>query len=67
VVAPAAAEAEVAAKGVLLLGSELGRAALALTPELAGLLVRRDGRLFTAGDLRWAPAQPSPAYAEVRR
>ncbi len=67
VVAPAAAEAEVAAKGVLLLGSELGRAALALAPEYAGLLVRRDGRLLSVGGPRWTAAQPSPAYAEVHR
>lgn len=67
VVAPAAAEAEVAAKGVLLLGSELGRAALALAPEYAGLLVCRDGRLLSVGGLRWTPARPAPAYAEVRR
>jgi thiamine biosynthesis lipoprotein len=66
VVAPAAAEAEVAAKGVLLLGSELGRAALTLAPGLAGLLVRRDGRAIVVGDLRWTPAPPSRAYAEVQ-
>jgi len=65
VVAPSAAAAEVAAKGALLLGSALGRAALELAPELAGLLVRRDGRVLTAGHLRWSAAQAAQPSAEV--
>lgn len=67
VVAPTAAEAEVAAKGVLLLGSELGRVALTLAPELAGLLVRRDGRVIVAGDLRWTPTERFQQVTEVGR
>lgn len=65
-VAPTAAEAEVVAKGVLLLGSELGRAALALAPEFAGLLLRRDGGVIAVGDLDWTPAGAGDDQVEVR-
>ncbi|HEY7295687.1 MAG TPA: FAD:protein FMN transferase [Dehalococcoidia bacterium] len=61
VVAPTAAAAEVAAKGVLLLGSTLGHAALMLAPDLAGVLVRQDGGLLTAGNLDWSPVAATTA------
>lgn len=57
VVAPTAVAAEVAAKAVLLLGATTGAAALEASPELAGLLVRRDGTvLTTAGFDRYCVA-----------
>jgi thiamine biosynthesis lipoprotein len=44
VIAPSTAEAESAAKTVLILGSQEGRAWLERRPRLAGLLVLEDGR-----------------------
>jgi FAD:protein FMN transferase len=64
VVAPSAASAEIAAKGVLLLGNALGRVALANAPRHAGLLVGRDGAATPVGTLDWTAAQ-TPSATEV--
>jgi thiamine biosynthesis lipoprotein len=51
VVAPTAAQAEVAAKTALILGSQAGLAWLEARPELAGCLVLEDGRLARTASL----------------
>jgi thiamine biosynthesis lipoprotein len=66
VAAPFASSAEVAAKGVLLLGQALGRVALANARQHGAVLVGRDGSLVTVGDLDWSP-ETSNAFVEARR
>jgi thiamine biosynthesis lipoprotein len=51
VVAPAACEAEVAAKVALLLGSRDGLDWLEARPELAGMLILQDGRVLRSSRL----------------
>lgn len=51
VIAPAVTQAEMAAKTVLILGSQEGLAWLEQQPGLAGLLVTDEGRLLTHGKL----------------
>ena len=61
VLAPSAAEAEVAAKTALLLGSAAGLAWLAERPDLTGILVLEDGRV-----LHTLPPDPEPANDDLR-
>jgi thiamine biosynthesis lipoprotein len=52
VVAPTVARAEVLAKVALLLGPAEGRRLLEASPDAAGLLVLRDGRVLASARLR---------------
>jgi|SRR5579875_628037 len=60
VVAPDATTAEVAAKGALLLGSTLGAAAIR-SANIAGILVRQDGKTIVVGALDWSDARARAA------
>ena len=65
-VAPFAASAEVAAKGVLLLGQALGRVALTNAHEHGAVLVGRDGGVAAVGELDWQPLTTN-AFTEAWR
>jgi thiamine biosynthesis lipoprotein len=63
VVAPSATAAEIAAKAVMLLGSDAGARAIASSPELGGVFVRKDQTIFTAGAVTWLPVEtPGPTW-----
>jgi thiamine biosynthesis lipoprotein len=63
IVAPSATAAEVAAKAAILLGCEAGARAIASTPELGGLLVRKDRAVLAVGAITWLPTEtPGPTW-----